>query len=73
MVVQDLATQWIQSYSCKTKNFSKKPEEPSEVPEAHEKTKVIYTDNSPGFVKFVKILLGIIVRQHRTGRTLMDC
>ena len=42
VVVQDLATQWSQSYPCKTKNFSGDPEEPNEVPEP----KVIYTDNS---------------------------
>ena len=39
VVVQDLATQWIQSYLCKKKKFPGDPEEPNEVPGAHEETK----------------------------------
>ena len=39
VVVQDLATQWLQSYPCKIKNFSGDPEEPNEVPGADEETK----------------------------------
>ena len=31
VVVQDLAALWLQSYPCKTKNFSGDPEEPNEV------------------------------------------
>ena len=42
IVVQDLATQWIQSYA---KEFTKTSREPSEQP------KVIYTDNSLEFGK----------------------
>ena len=38
VVVQDLATEWIQSYPCKTKNFPGDPEEPDEVPGADEET-----------------------------------
>ena len=38
VVAQDLATQWLQSYPCKTKNFSRNPEEPNEVPGADEET-----------------------------------
>ena len=37
-VVQDLATQWIQSYLCKTKTSPVDPEEPNEVPGADEET-----------------------------------
>ena len=36
VVVQDLATQWLQSYPCKTKNFPEDPEEHNEVPGADE-------------------------------------
>ena len=39
VVVQDLATQWLQSYPCKTKDFPGDPEEPDEVPGADEETK----------------------------------
>ena len=42
IVVQDLATQWIQSYPCKTKTSQKKnPEKLAKVPGTR-----IYTDNS---------------------------
>ena len=50
-MVQDLSTQWIQSYPCttktshRTKRSLRKPFEPSEKP------KVIYTDNSLEFGK----------------------
>ena len=38
VVVQDLATQWLQSYPCNTKT-SQDPEEPNEVPGADEEAK----------------------------------
>ena len=38
VVVQDLATQWIQSYPCKAKSSRETPEEPNEVPGADEET-----------------------------------
>ena len=44
-MVQDLATQWIQAYPCKNKNFTEKFLEPDR------KQKVIYTDN---FLEFGK-------------------
>ena len=34
VVVQDLATQWIQAYPCKNKNFTRKPEKLAKVPGA---------------------------------------
>ena len=34
VVVQDLATQWIQAYPCKTKNFTRNPEKLAKVPGA---------------------------------------
>ena len=47
VVVQDLATQWIQSYSCKTKTCQETTKELAKVLGAEEvKPKVIYTDNS---------------------------
>ena len=39
VVVQDLATQWLESYPCKNKNFSGDPEEPNEVPGADKEAK----------------------------------
>ena len=48
VVVQDLATQWLQSYS-KKQNFSRNAKEPNEVLEPTRKPKVIYTDNSLEF------------------------
>ena len=38
VVVQDLATQWLQSIPCKRKNFPGDPEEPNEVPGASKGT-----------------------------------
>ena len=34
VVVQDLATQWIQAYPCKNKNFTRNPEKLAKVPGA---------------------------------------
>ena len=48
VVVQDLATQWIQAYPCKN---TRNPEKLSKVPEPERKPKVIYTDNSLEFGK----------------------
>ena len=45
VVVQDLATQWIQSYPCKTKTF-RKPKGACKSSWSRMKPKVIYTDNS---------------------------
>ena len=39
VVVQDLATQWLQSYPCENTNFPADPEEHDEVPGADEETK----------------------------------
>ena len=36
VVVQDLATQWIQAYPCKNKNFTRKPKELEKVPGTRE-------------------------------------
>ena len=46
VVVQDLATQWIQSYPCKTKTSQETQKSLQKFMEPDRKTKVIYTDNS---------------------------
>ena len=46
VVVQDLATQWIQSYPCKTKTSQETQRSLQKFLEPNRKPKVIYTDNS---------------------------
>ena len=38
VVVQDQATQWIQAYPCKNKNFTRNPEKLAKVPGTREET-----------------------------------
>ena len=49
VVVQDLATQWIQSYPCKTKTSQETQRTLQKFLEPNRKPKVIYTDNSLEF------------------------
>ena len=51
VVVQDLATQWIQSYPCKTKTSQETQRSLQQFLEPTRKPKVIYTDNSLEFGK----------------------
>ena len=51
IVVQDLATQWIQSYPCKTKTSQETQRSLQKFLEPNRKPKVIYTDNSLEFGK----------------------
>ena len=51
VVVQDLATQWIQSYPCKTKTSQETRRSLKKFLEPDTKPKVIYTDNSLEFGK----------------------
>ena len=51
IVVQDLATQWIQSYPCKTKTSQETQRSLQKFLEPDRKPKVIYTDNSLEFGK----------------------
>ena len=51
VVVQDLATQWIQSYPCKTKTSQETLRSLQKFLEPNRKPKVIYTDN---FLEFGK-------------------
>ena len=51
VVVQDLATQWIQAYPCKNKTSQETQRSLQKFPEPERKPKVIYTDNSLEFGK----------------------
>ena len=51
VVVQDLATQWILSYPCKTKTSQETERSLQKFLEPDRKPNVIYTDNSLEFVK----------------------
>ena len=51
VVVQDLATQWIQSYPCKTKTSQETQRSLQKFLEPERKPKVTYTDNSLEFGK----------------------
>ena len=51
VVVQDLATQWIQSYPCKTETSQETQRSLHKFLEPDRKPKVIYTDNSLEFGK----------------------
>ena len=51
VVVQDLATQWIQSYPCKTKTSQETHKSLQKFLEPNRKPKVIFTDNSLEFGK----------------------
>ena len=70
VVVQDLATQWIQSYPCKTKTSLETQRSLRKFMEPERKPKVIYTDNSLEFGKALKIFPGIIVRRHHTDKLM---
>ena len=71
VVVQDLATQWIQTYPCRTK-LHKKPREACKSswnPRGNQKS---FTLTIPwNSEKLVKISPGIIARLHHTDRRLM--
>ena len=51
VVVQDLATQWIQAYPCKNKTSQETQRSLQKFLEPERKPKVIYTDNSMEFGK----------------------
>ena len=51
VVVQDLSTQWIQSYPCKTRTSQETQRSLQKFLEPNRKPKVIYTDNSLDFGK----------------------
>ena len=72
VVVQDLATQWIQAYPCKNKTSQETQRSLQKFLEPERKPKVIYTDNSLEFGKACEdIFHEIIARLHHTDRRLM--
>ena len=71
VVVQDLATQWIQAYPCKTKTSQETERSLQKFLEPNRKPKVIYTDSSLEFGKACADLSGIIARVHHTDRRLI--
>ena len=71
IVVQDLATQWIQSYPCKTKT-SQETQGACKSSWSRIGSLKSFTLTIPWNVaKLVKIFPGIIVRQHHTDRKQM--
>ena len=69
VVVQDLATQWIQAYPCKTKNFTRNPEKLAKVPGTREESYSHLHLTIPwNSAKLVKISPGIIARLHQTDQ-----
>ena len=64
VVVQDLATQWIQSYPCKTKTSQETQRSLQKFLDPTRKPKVIYTDNSWNLANLAKTYHGITVLMH---------
>ena len=64
VVVQDLATKWIQSYPCKTKTSHETEKSLRKFFEPSHKPKVNYTDNPLESGNHVKIYHGITELQH---------
>ena len=72
VVVQDSATQWLQSYQSKTKTFQETQKSLMKFLEPTRKPKVFYTDNSSDFGKSCEENYpGIIVRQYQTDQKEM--
>ena len=73
VVVQELATQWIQSYPCKTKTSQKTQKNLMKFLEPTMKPKVIYTDNSLEFGKACEDLLESLHVYTTQIRNTWDC
>ena len=72
VVAQDLATQWLQSYLCKTKTSQETQKSLMKFLEPTRKPKVIYTDSSLEFGKAcVELSWNRIVRQRHTDQKQM--
>ena len=71
VVVQDLATQWIQAYPCKNKTSQETQRSLQKFLEPERNSNVIYTEIPWHSAKLVKISPGIIARLHHTDRRLM--
>ena len=63
VVVQDLATQWLQSYPCRTKTSQETQKSLQKFLEPTRKPRVIYTDNSLEFGKACEDLAERAVRR----------
>ena len=70
VVVQDLATQWMQSYPCKTKTFQETQKSLMKCLDPTRKPKVIYTDIW-NLASLARNYPGIIVRRHHTDQKQM--
>ena len=66
VVVQDLATKWLQSYPCKTKTSQETQNNLMKFLEPARKPKVIYTDKFPGIWQ---VLRGIILESLHVSTT----
>ena len=74
VVVQDLATQWIQAYPCRTKTSQETYGSFQKFLEPHRKPKVIYTDNSLEIGKFCEDLSWNLLHVYNTQiRNKWDC
>ena len=62
VVLQDLATQWIQAYPCKNKTSQETQRSLQKFLEPERKPKVIYTDNSLEFGKACEDLYTTLIR-----------
>ena len=71
VVVQDLATQWIQAYPCKTKTSQETQRSLQKFLEPDRNPKVIETDTCLEFGKACEDLSGIIARLHHTDQKQM--
>ena len=71
VVVQDLATQWIQAYPCKTKTSQETQRSLQKFLEPNRKPKVFTLTIPWNLAKLVKIFPGIIVRRHHTDHKQM--
>ena len=72
VMVQDLATQWIQAYPCKNKTSQETQRSLQKFLEPERKPKVIYTDNSLEFGKACEDLSwNHCTSTHHTDRRLM--
>ena len=71
VVVQDLATQWIQAYPCKTKTSQETQRSLQKFLEPDRKPKSFTLTIPWNSAKLVKIFPGIIARLHHTYRKQM--
>ena len=68
VVAQDLASQWLQSFPCKTKSSQETQKSLMKFVEPTRKPKVISSDNSLELSRLVRNNPGIIVRQRHADQ-----